>query len=296
MFINPEKKFINEQTKALVTGGMKTYFQDPNVQAVYPALFKLLWHSSLPCSQSSHAMLRQCEWAGQTVDCSQLFQTIPTDQGMCCAFNYVNTLRNSAYSTLLNKMKTNSEESQEGIKSVKKATVGKHNGLRVVLDQHSNLKSVGTLSKDYSALQFFVGGKNEFPQIRERGFLLEPGHEHYLEISGISIKANQDIKKMSASQRNCHFSDEGSLSYHSKYTYSSCKFEADLARAMRKHNCTPWFLPTHPEKEGEVCDPWRGRDFTREMEDGEAEHCLQDCQGTKYSTQRSSAPFRLNIS
>ena len=85
---------------------------------------------------------------------------------------------------------------------------------------------------------------------------------------------------------------ETASSYHSQYTYSSCKFETGLSLAMEKQNCTPWFLPTDPGREGEVCDPWRAMDFTREMERGEATHCLQDCQGTKYSTQRSSAAFR----
>ena len=282
-----------DQLKAQFIEALKSYFKDPNFQTAYPALFRLLWHSSLPCSQSPESMLRQCEWAGQAVPCSQVFQTIPTDQGMCCAFNYVNTLRNSSYSRLINEMRANSKEVHEDIKSVQKARVGKHNGLRVVLDQHSSLKSIGTLSKDYNALQFFVGGSTEFPQIRDRAFLLNPGHEHFIEISGISIKANQDIKKIRPSQRSCYFSDEGSMSYHSEYTYSSCKFEASLASAVRKHNCTPWFLPTHPEKEGEVCDPWRTQQFTRDMKDEDAEHCLQDCQGTKYSMQRSSAAFRL---
>ncbi len=31
--------------------------------------------------------------------------------------------------------------------------VGRDNGLRLVLDQHSNRKSAGTLAKDYSAVQ-----------------------------------------------------------------------------------------------------------------------------------------------
>ena len=292
IFLNPEKKLWKAELKDRILNAAKAYFTDPSFHKSYPALFKLLWHSALPCSPTpgvtTQALLKKCSWSGQAMDCSQLFQTIPTDSGMCCAFNYVSTLRKSNYSELMNTM--NGKKSVD--KKARKAKVGKRNGLRIVLDQHASKKSVGTLSKDYNALQFFVGGSTEFPLMRDRGFLLDPGKEHFIEISGISIKANPDIKNIHPVQRNCFFSDESSLSYHSQYTYSSCKFETGLSLAMEKQNCTPWFLPTDPGREGEVCDPWRAMDFTREMERGEATHCLQDCQGTKYSTQRSSAAFR----
>ena len=185
-------------------------------------------------------------------------------------------------------------ESKEHDQSVKKAKIGRQNGLRVVFDQHSNQKSFGTLSKDYNAMQLFVGGSTEFPLIRDRGFLIDPGQEHFIDISGISIKASPDIREMQASQRNCYFPSEYSLSYHTQYTYSACKFEEGLISTVHKINCTPWFLPSDPQRTWEMCDPWRAMEFMKEMgkEREDVGHCLPDCQITKYSIQRSSAALR----
>ena len=295
IFLDPERKPSKYELKSDILKSMKTYFKSPKFQKSYPALFKLLWHSALPCSPipgiSTHAILKKCEWAGQAVDCSKLFEPVPTDSGMCCAFNSVRALRNSTYSRLLEQMKGKTDKLLSG-ESVKKARVGKQNGLRVVLDQHSNQKSFGTLSKDFNALQFYVGGSAEFPLIKDRGFFLDPGQEHFIEMSAISVTANPDIREINPNQRNCYFSSENPLPYHSQYTYSSCKLEAGLSSAVEKLNCTPWYLPTDPELEGDVCDPWRAMEFTREMASVNAAQCLPDCQGNKYSIQRSSAMFR----
>ena len=37
----------------------------------------------------------RCLWAGQKVDCAEIFTPVPTDYGMCCAFNPRTVLRQS---------------------------------------------------------------------------------------------------------------------------------------------------------------------------------------------------------
>ena len=32
-------------------------------------------------------MLKGCFWKGKEISCSKIFDTFPTDQGMCCTFN-----------------------------------------------------------------------------------------------------------------------------------------------------------------------------------------------------------------
>jgi hypothetical protein len=152
IFLNPEKETQKAELKDHILNVAKAYFIEPSFQNSYPALLKLLMHSALPCSPppgvTTQALLKNCSWSGQAMDCSQLFQTVPTDSGMCCAFNYVSTLRNSTYSELLNTMNGNINGTKSNEKKARKAKQGKRNGLRIVLDQHSSKKSVGTLSKD----------------------------------------------------------------------------------------------------------------------------------------------------
>ena len=296
IFLNPKKISNRTLLKDHISKKMKELFRNPTFQNRTDALFKLLWHSTIPCAPNhdiyNNGILRKCEWAGNTVNCSDLFKPIPTDSGMCCSFNFVSTLRSSNYSRLMDEMiMKNDKENNEHIKKVK---VGKRNGLRIILDQHSNQKSPGTISKDYNAMQVFVGGSTEFPLLRDRGFLLEPGQEHFIELSGISITASQDIKQIIPSQRKCFFPSESSLLYYNEYTYTSCKFETRLLRATEKLNCTPWFLPTNPENHGYFCDPWEAVEFMKELENdvGEIENCLPDCKTTKYSKYMSSSNFR----
>ena len=56
----------------------------------------MLWYSNLPCFDvhgvTSHlphekSILKACYWKGKNIPCAAIFYPIPTDRGMCCAFN-----------------------------------------------------------------------------------------------------------------------------------------------------------------------------------------------------------------
>ena len=59
--------------------------------------------------------------------------------------------------------------------SLRKVKVGKRNGLRLVLDQHSNRVSFGTVSQDHSGFQVFIGTPEEFPVIKDRSLIIQSG-------------------------------------------------------------------------------------------------------------------------
>ena len=57
---------------------------------------RMLWYSNLPCFDvhgvTSHvphekSILKACYWKGNNIPCAAIFYPIPTDRGMCCAFN-----------------------------------------------------------------------------------------------------------------------------------------------------------------------------------------------------------------
>ena len=86
--------------------------------------------------------------------CDQLFRAVPTDSGICCAFNMADTLRNSSYARLLAKMQEKEEGDETATKKeTKKARVGRSKGLRVLLDQQYNTKSFGTVLSDSRVMQ-----------------------------------------------------------------------------------------------------------------------------------------------
>ena len=118
---------------------------------LYPKLFKLLWYSTLPCYElpvlSKEFMIKSCELAGEEVNCKDMFQKVPTDLGMCCAFNTGQTLKDSNYRRLITDMQESTEYSKENIKRMNRidAEVGIDNGLKFTLDLQSNSESFGTV-------------------------------------------------------------------------------------------------------------------------------------------------------
>ena len=44
----------------------------------------------MPCydtKENNLGLLNACIWRGETIPCSQIFRAVPSDIGMCCAFN-----------------------------------------------------------------------------------------------------------------------------------------------------------------------------------------------------------------
>ena len=95
-------------------------------------------------------------------------------------------------------------------------------------------------------IKVFIGQPPEFPVVRERGVMLEPGLEHFVEISSYTATTDSGAEALDVKYRwhqdlnlkwvRCHYftfrqcftPDEGDLAFHSIYTYSSCTFECKL--------------------------------------------------------------------
>ena len=122
-------------------------------------------------------MLLSCEVAGSKVNCSNLFTRVPTDSGMCCALNWENAIKSSEYKAMITDMQENMADKKM------KSKGGERGGLRVILDLHSNLVSLGSLHQDYDAFRLFIGQPDEFPVIRQRSIRLRPGDEHFVDLS-----------------------------------------------------------------------------------------------------------------
>ena len=71
--------------------------------------------------------------------------------GMCCALNAKKSLKNSSYSRLVEEMQ------EHGDKRTLPVSVGKRNGLKLILDLHSNRASLGTVAEDEKAFNIFIG-------------------------------------------------------------------------------------------------------------------------------------------
>ena len=211
------------------------------MKTLYPELFQLLWKSSLPCFEKEEKneeerMLLSCELAGKMINCSDIFTRVPTDTGICCALNVDDLLRESEYQNLVKELQGNKTkrmlESQEG----------KRNGLRLFLDLHSNTVSLGTLDEQHNTFKMFIGEPAQFPMMREKSLHVQPGREHFVDLSA-EVVATNDIRHISPEARGCLFTDEGDLEFYKSYTFSNCRLECGIKEAEKKYNCIPWHLP-----------------------------------------------------
>ena len=88
IFLDPKK--ANE--KQLILGRQQNISREYfiHLDSVYPELFRLLWHSSLPCSpqptSTNSSLVHSCQVAGQTVDCAALFTKFQPTLG-CAALS-----------------------------------------------------------------------------------------------------------------------------------------------------------------------------------------------------------------
>ena len=93
--INPVYKKDAESLGAKSISDLKATF-DSMAAKGYKSLFEVLWYRQIPCfdvkdttssSDNQHGMIKNCEWKGHKIPCSAIFQTTPSDRGMCCTFN-----------------------------------------------------------------------------------------------------------------------------------------------------------------------------------------------------------------
>ena len=240
IFLNParaeEKKIISEEKKNVAIN----FFKKSNMHTLYPELFRILWESTLPCfkeGSTTEHMLLSYEMAGLEVDCSNIFTRVPTDSGMCCALNVDDSLRASQYKDLVKEMQgnrtTQKVESQEG----------ESNGLKLVLDLHSNTVSFGTLDQQHNAFKLFIGKPAQFPMMREKSIRLEPGREHFVDLSASVVTSNKEIRELYPKARGCLYNDESHLDFYKIYTSTNCKFECRIKKAEEKFKCIPWYIP-----------------------------------------------------
>ena len=177
----------------------------------------------------------------------------------------------------------------------RKARAGLKSGVRITLDLHSNFISHGSVHQDYNAFKVFVGQRTEFPLLSQYGVGIQPGYEHFLSVSS-SVVSTNNIRGLAPRDRNCYFSDEGSLLYYKSYTFSNCMFECSIKAAQAELQCSLWFLP-HPTGMV-ICDPWAGFQFSAILESGggDCAHCLPDCESVTLDiTQNRQSPHTSHL-
>lgn len=319
LMLSPQLKSKFEREFNLLRDWFLEGFDKINIRQWYDGIFNSLWYNKNPCfdvkdttsiRDGQWSLLKHCRWKGVKMPCSAIFNTFPTDRGMCCAFNMQSAdriFKKSRYVELIKQLqKTDMKKSFENTALPKwyidgaepVATPGINKGLSVLLDLHSDAISTASVNEDFQGFIGYVAAGDSFPLTTKKGFALRPGHENRVSIQAVDIDTATDTESISAEKRNCHFHDEIQLKMHVNYTQANCKLECALAYAQNVSGilCTPWYFPTRPDQPLQMCNPWDAVLFDRlmfhDIPDNQCKHCLPDCSGTQYHTRVTTTPFR----
>ena len=123
-----------------------------------------------------------------------------------------------------------------------KSQEGRRNGLKLTLDLHSNSVSFATVDQQHNTFKMFIGQPAQFPEMRDKSISLQPGREHFVDLSA-TVVSTKGIRKILPEARGCLFTDEGNLEFYKSYTFSNCRLECQIKEAEEKHGCIPWHLP-----------------------------------------------------
>jgi len=345
--LDPTKE---DERKNQIEVAVRSYnerFGSFDIEKSYQPLFELLWYSQMPCTdvkgltsevKDELSFIKKCYWKKKEIDCNAVFQKRPTDRGMCCTFNMKkaeNILKGSKYKDAI--ALGQSKDSQRGFRGnedVRNNTrwfinnepntepgIGK--GLTLVVDAHSNRISSASVFDNFHGFPIIVEDNTKFPMTGFSGKRVRPGYENNIEVTAISLKADDEIRKYDPKDRKCYFPDEFQLKMHKNYSRSSCIFECEIEFAAKclttcqefdqicncqnyevinvvdlnaVNTCVPWYYPSDDKEMGKFCNPWSTEKFKRILEKeiprGLCKGCLPDCSSVQYETTMTSAELQ----
>ena len=207
------------------------------------SLYLLKRHTQIPCFDTVHTkngMIKSCKWQGQILPCPELFQSFPTDSGMCCSFNMKKAnemFKANQYQKLVDSMQARDKKQSlnDGKEKWNRNPVpqeGRDKGLELVLDAHRDTISGGTLMEDFDGFFAIIDSNEQFPMIKRKSVLIRPGHNNFIAMKATKVTANHNIRNIPTEKRNCLFYDEMKMNVNQNYSQANCIFESKLENAV----------------------------------------------------------------
>ena len=114
--LDPTRLEELEKSRAMAMEKYRKEFGTIDMEKSYQKLFEIMWYSQMPCfdvkgvtsnAKDEMSMVKRCLWKGLEISCSAIFDTRPTDRGMCCTFNMEkveNVFKRSRYRNVIDTM------------------------------------------------------------------------------------------------------------------------------------------------------------------------------------------------
>uniref|UniRef100_A0A182VZA7 Pickpocket n=1 Tax=Anopheles minimus TaxID=112268 RepID=A0A182VZA7_9DIPT len=231
-------------------------FNVTQYEGKWTAVKKLLLSATQPCS----GMLKACRYAKQTEKCSEIFQSVFTDEGLCCTFNTLDTVymfRNATAPNIFPEEVSSGSgrfrpilwtpekgyEEQPSNSTYPRviAGTGVTMGLAIVLD--ANVSDYFCSSTSSTGFKIIFHSPTETPKITDYAQYIPVGSENRVIITPKINDAADQIRKVAQTQRQCVFASEANLSYYSVYSRNNCELECEAKLILENCGCVLYYLP-----------------------------------------------------
>ena len=88
-----------------------------------------------------------------------------------------------------------------------------------------------------------IQSPDTFPTTARTGFLVSPGRQYDVAITGFAQTAHSDIESIPLDKRICTLDDELKLTYFSGYTSDYCMLDCLATLLLRRCHCVLYFFP-----------------------------------------------------
>ncbi|XP_069704368.1 pickpocket protein 28-like isoform X2 [Periplaneta americana] len=205
--------------------------------------------------QSCSDMVILCIYAGETYNCSDIFNPSLTDEGICCSFNKVKRefifrnprdLSDLNVTFPMNSVDWNPEMgyppgTPTGTLPFRPRGAGSHLGLTVVLNAETEQFYCSTSAS--VGFKLLLHNPVETPKIADYGSLIATGREYRVKIKPTITNSTNSLHKVREVDRQCAYSSDRYLRFYRTYTQRNCILECESNYTLSVCKCVPLYLP-----------------------------------------------------
>ncbi|XP_017053597.1 pickpocket protein 28 [Drosophila ficusphila] len=207
-------------------------------------------------SQPCERMLLYCRFSAEERNCSDLFQQILTDEGLCCVFNFqppeilykpfANSSRNltkeNGYESVMWDPEAGyPEKLPPKFYPVTSSGTGITLGFTAVLD--AEMSEYFCSSTNGPGFKVYFHNPVEVPMVKDTGLITAIGYETNYRMEMVRAEAVPAIRSISRDGRQCLFKNEKELTFYTIYTRLNCENECMAAYLFDTCSCIPFDYP-----------------------------------------------------
>ncbi|XP_055371678.1 pickpocket protein 28-like [Condylostylus longicornis] len=212
-------------------------------------------------SQPCHKLVTHCVFGGVKQNCTEIFQPLITDEGLCCTFNKLHTgfffkKKNFFFFSY----RLDNVFAQDGAFPVNWTSssgyvgklpkkyyprpgvgIGVSNGLSIVLD--AEVHEYFCSFTHGAGFKISIHSPNEIPNAKETGLLIGVGMEARIRVNVKITEATNAVRSIQRKYRQCIFEEESELLSYAVYSKRNCNMECDAKRLYKKCKCIDYYMP-----------------------------------------------------